>query len=72
MPFVLEAGERVTLTPGTYHAFWPESAACVIGEVSTTNDDQHDNFFVDPRIGRFPAIEEDEPAAFPLVTDERT
>ena len=29
-PFVLEAGQRVTLTPGIYHAFWPESEECVI------------------------------------------
>ena len=60
-PVLLEAGERVTVEPGVYHAFWPESDEAVIGEVSTANDDAHDNFFVDPRIGRFPAIEEDEP-----------
>ena len=66
---VLEAGERITLTPGLYHAFWPESAECVIGEVSTANDDEHDNFFVDPRIGRYPEIEEDQPAAVRLVSD---
>lgn len=64
---VLEAGERVTLTPGIYHAFWPESDGCIIGEVSTANDDANDNFFVDPRIGRFPAIEEDVPAEIRLV-----
>jgi D-lyxose ketol-isomerase len=59
-PFVLEPGERVTLVPGVYHAFWPESAEAIIGEVSTANDDAHDNFFVEPDIGRFPGIEEDE------------
>ena len=58
---VLKAGERVTIVPGVYHAFWPESREAIIGEVSTANDDAHDNFFVDPRIGRFPQIEEDEP-----------
>lgn len=57
----LKGGERVTLVPGVYHAFWPESREAIIGEVSTANDDAHDNFFVDPRIGRFPQIEEDEP-----------
>jgi D-lyxose ketol-isomerase len=57
---VLQAGERVTIVPGMYHAFWPESRESIIGEVSTANDDAHDNFFVDPRIGRFPQIEEDE------------
>ena len=65
----LEAGERVTLEPGVYHAFWAESDTCVIGEVSTANDDLHDNFFVDPDIGRFPGIEEDEPATVRLVSD---
>lgn len=68
-PFVLAAGERVTLRPGQYHAFWPESESAVIGEVSTANDDVNDNFFVDPRVGRFPAITEDEPAAFRLASD---
>ena len=67
-PFTIEAGERVTLVPGVYHAFWGESASgCIIGEVSTANDDAHDNFFTDPRIGRFPSIEEDEPAMVRLV-----
>jgi D-lyxose ketol-isomerase len=59
-PIVLQPGERVTIVPGVYHAFWPESAEAIIGEVSTANDDAHDNFFVDPNVGRFPGIEEDE------------
>lgn len=67
-PFVLESGERVTLVPGVYHAFWAESpGGCVIGEVSTANDDANDNVFADPAIGRFPAIEEDEPPLVRLV-----
>ncbi|MDV7394701.1 D-lyxose/D-mannose family sugar isomerase, partial [Arthrospira platensis SPKY1] len=49
---ILKAGERVTLTPGIYHAFWPSSDECVIGEVSTANDDLNDNFFTNPDIGR--------------------
>ena len=57
---VLKAGERITIVPGVYHAFWPVSREAIIGEVSTANDDARDNFFVDPRIGRFPQIEEDE------------
>lgn len=65
----LEAGERVTLEPGVYHAFWAETDTCVIGEVSTANDDLHDNFFVDPDVGRFPGIEEDEPALVRLVSE---
>src|SRR5258708_16425412 len=56
---ILEAGERVTISPGIYHAFWAESPEAVIGEISTANDDVNDNHFVDPAIGRFPVIEED-------------
>lgn len=65
----LNPGERVTLLPGVYHEFWPESDECIIGEVSTKNDDAHDNFFVDPNIGRFPDVEEDEPPHVKLVSD---
>jgi D-lyxose ketol-isomerase len=65
----LEAGSRVTLVPGVYHAFCPLTAECVIGEVSTANDDLHDNFFVDASIGRYPGIDEDEPALVRLVSE---
>ena len=65
----LSAGERITLTPGIFHAFWPESECCIIGEVSTANDDANDNFFVDPEIGRFPEIEEDEPGEITLISE---
>ncbi len=53
----LNAGERVTLFPGTWHEFWPVSDECIIGEVSTANDDEHDNFFLNPEVGRFPSVE---------------
>ncbi len=66
---ILEAGERVTLVPGVYHAFWGASAECVIGEVSTANDDRNDNFFVNPDIGRYPGIEEDEAPLVRLVSE---
>jgi len=65
----LAAGERITLTPGIYHAFWAEGPDCIIGEVSTANDDAHDNFFVSPDIGRFPQVEEDEAAMVKLLSD---
>ncbi len=65
----LEAGSRITLVPGIYHEFWAESETCVIGEVSTANDDANDNFFADDRIGRFPGIDEDEPPVVKLVCD---
>ncbi len=66
---VLAAGSRVTLVPGVWHAFSPSSDECVIGEVSTANDDVNDNIFADPAIGRFPGIEEDEPAVVRLVRE---
>jgi len=65
----LESGQRVTLEPDIYHEFYPVSDECIIGEVSTFNDDIHDNFFIDPDIGRFSVIIEDEPAIVELVSD---
>ena len=60
----LQAGERVTLIPGIYHEFESTTLECIIGEVSTANDDLHDNFFINPEIGRYSDIEED---ALPTV-----
>jgi D-lyxose ketol-isomerase len=65
----LDAGSRVTLVPGVYHEFYPVSDECIIGEVSTANDDLHDNFFVNPRVGRYPGIEEDEPPILRLISE---
>lgn len=65
----LPAGSRITLVPGVLHAFWPVSEVCVIGEVSTANDDANDNLFENTNVGRFPQIEEDEPPAVRLVSD---
>jgi hypothetical protein len=66
---VLDAGARVTLTRNVAHSFWPESDYALIGEVSTANDDLHDNFFADPEVGRFSDIDEDEPPEVTLVSD---
>ena len=66
----LAAGSRVTLIPGVYHEFYPVSDECIIGEVSTANDDLHDNVFVNSGIGRHPGIEEDEPARVRLLNDK--
>jgi len=68
-PIRLRAGERVTLPPGVYHEFVPTSDECILGEVSTANDDQHDNFFLDTNVGRFPEVVEDERPAWRLVSD---
>lgn len=54
----LNPGESVTLRPGDWHAFWAEDADCLLGEVSTVNDDETDNIF-DPPMPRFAQIEED-------------
>lgn len=66
---VLPAGSRVTLEPGVWHEFFASSEECILGEVSTKNDDRLDNFFLDPKVGRFPAIDEDEPAEVRLLTE---
>lgn len=65
----LPAGSRITLVPGIYHAFYPTSPEAIIGEVSTANDDTHDNIFVNPEVGRYPGIEEDEPALRRLLSE---
>jgi len=64
------AGTQIRLTPGEsiyiprylYHDFAVEegTGSVLLGEVSQWNDDNNDNRFVPP-VGRFPAIEEDEP-----------
>ena len=69
-PIILRAGERITLTPGVYHEFAPATEECIIGEVSTANDDVNDNYFISPDIGRFPGIEEDEAPLVKLVSDK--
>lgn len=66
----LESGQRVTLEPGIYHEFYPLSDECIMGEVSTVNDDLHDNLFIDPDIGRFSEIIEDERPLVKLVGDQ--
>jgi len=66
----LDAGWRVTLVPGIYHEFYPLTDECIIGEVSTANDDVNDNFFANPDIGRFPGVEEDEPPLVRLLSDK--
>jgi len=59
-PIKLEAGERVTIIPGQYHTFTSIANQSIIGEVSTANDDENDNFFADQRVGRFSSVEEDQ------------
>lgn len=57
----IHPGESITLPSGQYHKFWGEEGTglVLLGEVSKVNDDTIDNRFYD-KVGRFPAIEEDE------------
>lgn len=67
---ILKPGESMCLSPYYYHEFYskPGAGDCLIGEVSMCNDDNTDNRFLDP-LGRFPAIEEDEPPYRLLCTE---
>jgi D-lyxose ketol-isomerase len=57
----LAPGESVTIPRGLHHRFYaaPGEGAVFAGEVSQTNDDKTDNYFLEP-LGRFSAVEEDE------------
>lgn len=57
---VLKPGESITLPTFVYHDFWSArgTGALISGEVSKVNDDNSDNFFLEP-LGRFPEIDED-------------
>lgn len=65
---VLKPGQSLTLYPYYYHEFMVRSGVALVGEVSMTNDDNTDNRFYEP-LGRFPTIEEDEPAYRLLCTE---
>jgi len=65
---VLSPGESITLTDHLYHKFWGAEGRVLVGEVSLVNDDNIDNRFFEP-VGRFPAIEEDEPPLYLLCND---
>lgn len=66
----LEQGESITLYSGQYHSFWGEEGkgTVLVGEVSCVNDDTADNRFLE-KTGRFPAVEEDVPALYPLFSE---
>lgn len=67
----LDHGESLTLEPSHYHRIWSVGGAAMFGEVSVVNDDVNDNRFHEP-VGRFPQIDEDEPAYRLLVADYAT
>lgn len=67
---LITPGRSITLTPRMYHRFWAEPGYgdCVIGEVSSVNDDNVDNHF-NPKIARYTKIEEDAPIIHPLCNE---
>ncbi len=67
--FTLESGQRITLEPEIYHEFYPVSDECVIGKVSTANENLYDNFFLAPDICRFSKLIDGEPAIVKLIGD---
>ncbi len=67
---VLAPGESVTFEPFIAHRFYgqEDKGTVLVGEVSTVNDDNADNCFID-EAGRFPSIDEDEDPLHLLVSD---
>lgn len=72
----VDAGESITLSPGqslqvpagVFHRFWASERRVLAMEVSSVNDDEEDNTFLDP-FPRYPDIEEDAPARYLLVSE---
>lgn len=58
----LQPGQSICIEQGIYHDFSLEQGSewALLGEVSMCNDDANDNFFFNPKVGRFPEIIEDE------------
>ena len=64
----LAPGESICLPPYLYHTFYGESGTVLVGEVSSVNDDDSDNRFLE-NLGRFPKIEEDAPVLYALCNE---
>ena len=67
----LHPGESITLPPRLYHAFHAVKGTALIGEVSSLNDDAHDNYFY-RELSRFPQLIEDESPIRLLCTEYPT
>ncbi|MBQ9767234.1 MAG: D-lyxose/D-mannose family sugar isomerase [Lachnospiraceae bacterium] len=63
-------GNSMTIYPGLYHLFKakPGTGNIIVGEVSSINDDNADNRFLEQR-PRFIAVEEDEEITVPLCNE---
>ncbi len=68
---ILGPGESITLTPYLYHSFYAIDGDALIGEVSSRNDDDTDNYFKEP-LPRYPRIVEDEAPLRMLCTEYPT
>lgn len=64
----LGPGQSVTLPPFLYHTFYAIDGDALIGEVSSLNNDDTDNFFLD-KLPRYPAVVEDEAPTRLLCTE---
>ena len=66
----MKPGQSITLIPGQYHEISckPGSGKLLLGEVSTVNDDNIDNHFLDAS-DRIPEIEEDVAPAYLIFKD---
>jgi len=66
-PIELLPGDSLTVSRNLYHRFYGKAGhgSVLVGEVSQVNDDYTDNYFYEP-LKRFAAIDEDEPALWPL------
>jgi D-lyxose ketol-isomerase len=67
---LLRPGESITLPPYLYHSFYgePGKGPVLVGEVSSVNEDDKDNRFLE-NFGRFPKIIEDEPVLYFLCNE---
>ncbi len=61
-------GQSISFPPYIYHTFWAEGSPCMVGEVSTVNDDANDNRFYE-ELGRYPEIQEDEKPRYVLCNE---
>ena len=67
---LITPGNSISLTPYIGHIFGPKPGTgdIVVGEVSKVNDDNTDNYWMEPT-SRFADIEEDEPILHPLCNE---
>lgn len=64
----LGPGQSVTLPPFLYHMFYAVGGDGLIGEVSSLNDDDTDNYFLE-KLPRYPEVVEDESPVRLLCTE---